>query len=85
MVAGGRPAACAGTVAGVRPAACAGTGAAVGSPGTGRRTSATFHHQEIFFSDHLRHCVLNAARASEADGADSLTEVAAAIRQVIRL
>ncbi len=50
--------------------------------------SATRALQEVaagLLTDHLRHCVLNAARASEADGEDSLTEVAGTIRQVIRL
>jgi DNA-binding FrmR family transcriptional regulator len=36
-------------------------------------------------TDHLRHCVLNAARASEDAGEESITEVAGTIRQVIRL
>jgi hypothetical protein len=36
-------------------------------------------------ADHLRHCVLNAARAPDAGGAAALTEVAATIRNVIRL
>ena len=36
-------------------------------------------------TDHLHHCVVNAARASEADGQASLGEVASTIRQVIRL
>jgi CsoR family transcriptional regulator, copper-sensing transcriptional repressor len=36
-------------------------------------------------TDHLRHCVLNAARSSDYDGEASLAEVAATIRQVIRL
>ena len=34
---------------------------------------------------HLHHCVVNAARASEAAGQASLGEVASTIRQVIRL
>ncbi len=36
-------------------------------------------------SDHLRHCVLGAARASRAEGEDTLAEVAGTIRQVMRL
>ena len=36
-------------------------------------------------TDHLHSCVVNAARASEDDGQASLGEVAATIRQVIRL
>lgn len=36
-------------------------------------------------NDHLHHCVMNAVRASDADGEASLTEVARTIRQVIRL
>ena len=36
-------------------------------------------------TDHLDHCVVNAARASEAGGQASLGEVASTIRQVIRL
>ena len=50
--------------------------------------SATRALQEVaagLLTDHLRHCVLNTVRASEADGEDSLTEVTATIRQVIRL
>jgi CsoR family transcriptional regulator, copper-sensing transcriptional repressor len=50
--------------------------------------SATRALQEVaagLLTDHLRHCVLTAARASDADGDASLTEVAATIRQVIRL
>jgi len=50
--------------------------------------SATRALQEVaagLLTDHLRHCVLNAARASEADGQDSLTEGAGTPRQVIRL
>ena len=49
--------------------------------------SATRALQEVaagLLTDHLRHCVLNAARASEAGGEDSTTEVAGTIRQVIR-
>jgi DNA-binding FrmR family transcriptional regulator len=36
-------------------------------------------------TDHLHHCVVNAVRASEADGQASLGEVASTIRQVIRI
>ncbi len=36
-------------------------------------------------NDHLRHCVLTAARSSGDAGAASLDEVAGAIRQVVRL
>ncbi len=36
-------------------------------------------------TDHLHHCVVDAARASEADGQASLGELASTIRQVIRL
>ena len=36
-------------------------------------------------TDHLDHCVVTAARASEAGGQASLGEVASTIRQVIRL
>ncbi len=36
-------------------------------------------------TDHLHHCVVNAARTSEDDGQASLGEVASTIRQVIRL
>ena len=36
-------------------------------------------------TDHLQHCVMNAARASKAGGQASLGEVASTIRQVIRL
>ncbi len=36
-------------------------------------------------SDHLRHCVLSAARTSRAGGEDTLAEVASTIRQVVRL
>ena len=50
--------------------------------------SATRALQEVaagLLTDHLRHCVLDAARASDATGEARLTEVAATIRQVIRL
>lgn len=49
--------------------------------------SATRALQEVavgLLSDHLRHCVLSASRGSD-DGADRLDEVAATIRQVVRL
>ncbi|HEX6198439.1 MAG TPA: metal-sensitive transcriptional regulator [Jiangellaceae bacterium] len=36
-------------------------------------------------NDHLRHCVLPAARASAAEGELRLDEVAATVRQVVRL
>lgn len=36
-------------------------------------------------SDHLRHCVLSAARTSRAEGEDAVAEVAGTIRQVVRL
>jgi DNA-binding FrmR family transcriptional regulator len=36
-------------------------------------------------TDHLQHCVMNAARASKAGGQASLGEEAGTIRQVIRL
>jgi DNA-binding FrmR family transcriptional regulator len=36
-------------------------------------------------NDHLRHCVMAAARTSDADGQARLDEVAATIRQVVRL
>jgi DNA-binding FrmR family transcriptional regulator len=50
--------------------------------------SATRALQEVaagLLTDHLRHCVLNAARASDAEGQGALAEVAGTIRQVIRL
>lgn len=37
------------------------------------------------FNDHLRHCVLPAAKTSAAEGELRLNEVAATIRQVVRL
>jgi DNA-binding FrmR family transcriptional regulator len=51
-------------------------------------SSATRALQEVavgLLNDHLHHCVVNALRASEADGQVSLGEVAGTIRQVIRL
>ena len=36
-------------------------------------------------NDHLQHCVMAAARSSDADGQARLDEVAATIRQVVRL
>jgi CsoR family transcriptional regulator, copper-sensing transcriptional repressor len=51
-------------------------------------SSATRALQEVavgLLNDHLHHCVVNAVRASEADGQASLGEVASTIRQVIRL
>jgi DNA-binding FrmR family transcriptional regulator len=50
--------------------------------------SATRALQEVavgLLNDHLNHCVVNAVRASEADGQASLGEVVSTIRQVIRL
>jgi CsoR family transcriptional regulator, copper-sensing transcriptional repressor len=50
--------------------------------------SATRAPQEVaagLLNDHLRHCVSNAARNSEADGNRLLAEVAGTIRQVVRL
>jgi CsoR family transcriptional regulator, copper-sensing transcriptional repressor len=50
--------------------------------------SATRALQEVavgLLTDHLQHCVVDAVRASEADGQASLGEVASTIRQVIRL
>ncbi len=50
--------------------------------------SATRALQEVavgLLSDHLRHCVLAAARASGKDGQARLDEVATTIRQVVRL
>jgi DNA-binding FrmR family transcriptional regulator len=50
--------------------------------------SATRALQEVsvgLLTDHLHSCAVNAARASEDDGQASLGEVAATIRQVIRL
>ena len=36
-------------------------------------------------NDHLRHCVMAAAKTSDTDGQARLDEVAATIRQVVRL
>lgn len=36
-------------------------------------------------NDHLQHCVIAAARSSDAEGQAQLAEVAATIRQVVRL
>jgi len=50
--------------------------------------SATRALQEVavgMLNDHLRHCVSDAARNSEADGDQMLAEVAGTIRQVVRL
>ncbi|HTP16735.1 MAG TPA: metal-sensitive transcriptional regulator [Streptosporangiaceae bacterium] len=50
--------------------------------------SATRALQEVavgLLSDHLHHCVRDAARRSDAECADTLAEVAATIRQVVRL
>jgi DNA-binding FrmR family transcriptional regulator len=50
--------------------------------------SATRALQEVavgLLNDHLQHCVLAAARASDAEGDARLDEVAATIRQVVRL
>ena len=50
--------------------------------------SATRALQEVavgLLNDHLRHCVLTAARDSHDGGAASLDEMASAIRQVVRL
>ena len=50
--------------------------------------SATRALQEVavgLLNDHLHHCVLSAARNSERDGEAHLDEVAATIRQVVRL
>jgi CsoR family transcriptional regulator, copper-sensing transcriptional repressor len=50
--------------------------------------SATRALQEVavgLLNDHLRHCVLTAARGSPDGEAASLAEVAGAIRQVVRL
>lgn len=51
-------------------------------------SSATRALQEVavgLLNDHLRHCVMAAARISTADGEERLNEVAATIRQVVRL
>ena len=50
--------------------------------------SATRALQEVavgLLNDHLRHCVTAAARSWVAEGEDRLDEVAATIRQVVRL
>ena len=50
--------------------------------------SATRALQEVavgLLNDHLHHCVASAARASTEDGEERLDEVAATIRQVVRL
>jgi DNA-binding FrmR family transcriptional regulator len=50
--------------------------------------SATRALQEVavgVLNDHLQHCVLAAARGSDAEGDARLDEVAATIRQVVRL
>jgi DNA-binding FrmR family transcriptional regulator len=50
--------------------------------------SATRALQEVaagLLSDHLHHCVRDAARRSDAEAGEALAEVADAIRQVIRL
>ncbi|MGH9120891.1 MAG: metal-sensitive transcriptional regulator, partial [Acidimicrobiales bacterium] len=51
-------------------------------------SSATRALQEVavgLLNDHLRHCVMGAARSSTEDGHARLDEVAATIRQVVRL
>jgi DNA-binding FrmR family transcriptional regulator len=50
--------------------------------------SATRALQEVavgLVSDHLRHCVASALRASDSDGQHALDELTGTIRQVIRL
>jgi DNA-binding FrmR family transcriptional regulator len=50
--------------------------------------SATRALQEVavgLLNDHLQHCVLAAARGSDSDGNARLDELAATIRQVVRL
>lgn len=50
--------------------------------------SATRALQEVatgLLNDHLHHCVRDAARGSDTEGDQALAEVAAAIRQVVRL
>jgi len=50
--------------------------------------SATRALQEVavgLLNDHLQHCVMAAVKASDADGQTRLDEVAATIRQVVRL
>src|ERR1035437_6435992 len=51
-------------------------------------SSATRALQEVavgLLNDHLRHCVLSAARSSAAEGEASLDEVAGTLRQALRL
>lgn len=51
-------------------------------------SSVTRALQEVavgLLNDHLQHCVLSAAKGSESDGQVRLDEVAATIRQVVRL
>ena len=51
-------------------------------------SSVTRALQEVaigLLNDHLSHCVVDAARSSEADSGGLLDEVAATIRQVVRL
>ena len=51
-------------------------------------SSATRALQEVavgLLNDHLRHCVLSAARSSVAEGEESLDEVASTLRQALRL
>ena len=50
--------------------------------------SATRALQEVavgLLNDHLQHCVVNATKVSDVDGQARLAEVAATIRQVVRL
>lgn len=50
--------------------------------------SATRALQEVavgLLNDHVHHCVVTAARSSDAEGEQSMNEVAATIRQVLRL
>jgi DNA-binding FrmR family transcriptional regulator len=50
--------------------------------------SATRALQEVavgLLSDHLHHCVRDAARRSDSECGETLTEVAATIRQIVRL
>ncbi len=50
--------------------------------------SATRALQEVavgLLSDHMHHCVRDAVRRSDGDGDETLAEVAATIRQVVRL
>jgi DNA-binding FrmR family transcriptional regulator len=51
-------------------------------------SSVTHGLQEVavgMLNDHLQHCVVNAARNSDADGVARLDEVASTIRLVVRL